>query len=222
MAGEAYVTADNLDERVAVWKQDLAPHVRYEGPGDLSRAALLLVDLQGFFLKPESHAYLPAAAAMVERLEQTAQAFRQAGNPVYWTRHAHQPGEPARAMTAWWKDLLREGDPLCLLDPRFEIGPLDLVLGKSTYNGFAGTALTTVLEERGVDTLVIGGVMTHLCVETTAREAFCRDFHAVVLLDGTAAPDESLHLSALRTLAHGVARVITCSEARAALPGEAG
>jgi nicotinamidase-related amidase len=155
---------------------------------------------------------------MVARLEETAQAFRQAGNPVYWTRHAHLPGEPARTMSAWWKDLLREGDPLAQLDPRFEIGPLDLVLGKQTYNGFDGTALTTVLEERGCDTLVIGGVMTHLCVATTAREAFCRNFHVNVLLDGTAAPDELLHLSALRTLAHGVARVISCAEARGALP----
>jgi len=219
MPGEPYVTAADLDDRAAAWRQELARHTRHPGPGDLSRSALLLVDLQGFFLKPESHAHLPAAEPILPRLEALAGAFRDQGRPIYFTRHAHGPDRPHKAMKTWWKDLLLEGDQLALLDPRLTIGPMDLVLGKSTYSAFDGSGLQTLLEERGADTLVIGGVMTHLCVSTTAREAFVRDLQVVVLLDGTAAPDEELHLAALRTLGHGVARLATCAEVRAALPG---
>jgi len=218
MSGEPYVTADTLDDRASAWIEDLSPYMRHPGVGDLEGAALLVVDMQGYFLKPESHAFIPAALPIVSRLDSLARSFRSAGRPVYFTRHAHRPGDRCRAMSAWWNDLIKEGDPLALLDPRIEVGPLDLVLTKQTYSAFDGTALTTLLEERGCDTLVIGGVMTHLCVSTSAREAFIRDLHVEVLLDATAAPDEALHLSALRTLAHGVARVVTTADVARSLP----
>jgi len=55
-------------------------------------------------------------------------------------------------------------------------------------------------------------VMTHLCYETTARDAFTRDLQPVLLMDGTATGDEELHLSSLRTLADGFAEVLTVQE----------
>jgi isochorismate hydrolase len=60
--------------------------------------------------------------------------------------------------------------------------------------------------------LIIGGVMTNLCCETTARSAFTKNFSVVFLSDGTATADEAMHRASLLNLGYGFARVMTCEE----------
>ena len=64
----------------------------------------------------------------------------------------------------------------------------DVVVYKSRYGGFHGTELEQLLHEWGVDTLIVVGTTTSVCVETTVREAVARDFHCVVLEDCVAEP----------------------------------
>ncbi|NOZ88071.1 MAG: cysteine hydrolase [Deltaproteobacteria bacterium] len=206
------MTEHNLEQKVRTWSGLLEPYSRHPGPGKLVKSALLVVDMQRFFLDKSSHAFVPSASACLGNIKAIAEKFRQAGLPVYFTRHFHRPGDMPGSMAKWWRHLLQENDPLSLLDPRIEIKPYDLVLHKRTYSAFDRTGLSTLLEERGTEKLVITGVMTHLCVDTTAREAFVRNLIPVVVMDATAAPDEDLHISALKTLAHGVARLCSASQ----------
>lgn len=66
--------------------------------------------------------------------------------------------------------------------------PPDVVLYKHRYSGFYGTELDAVLRARGIDTLIVVGATTSVCVESTVRDAMFRDYHCLVLDDCTAEP----------------------------------
>ena len=81
------------------------------------------------------------------------------------------------------------------------------ITDKTSYNAFLHTSLEDLLRERGVDTVVIAGTITNLCCETTARDAFCRNFEVVVLSDGCSAETARHHETALENLAFGFADI---------------
>jgi len=60
--------------------------------------------------------------------------------------------------------------------------------------------------------VVITGVMTHLCCESTARDAFMRDLEVFFVIDATATDQEDLHMGSLRALADGFAIMVTTKE----------
>lgn len=81
----------------------------------------------------------------------------------------------------------------------------DITLQKSRYSAFIGTNLNQILKNMKIDTLVITGIMTHLCCESTARDAFMRDYEVYFVIDATASYNETLHVSSLITLTNGFA-----------------
>lgn len=201
---EAYFTPDDIDEAVAGLTAGLPD--RRRGPAfDMSAAALLILDMQRYFLDPGSHAFVPSAPAIVPVIERLAGAFRGAGRPVIATRHVNTP-EGAGMMGAWWGDLIEPGAAQAELDPKIE-ALADEVIRKTRYDAFHGSALQEALAKRGIRQLVITGVMTHLCVETTARAAFVRDYAVFVPADATATYNREFHRATLLNLSHGVAAV---------------
>jgi nicotinamidase-related amidase len=78
----------------------------------------------------------------------------------------------------------------------------ELVIRKPRYDAFLRTSLEDDLRSRGVETIVLAGVITNCCVDTTARSAFMRGFDVLVLEDcvGTFAEERDLHDAALRNL----------------------
>lgn len=81
-----------------------------------------------------------------------------------------------------------------------ELPAPDYVVEKTRYSGFHNTALDGLLRGLGIDTVVITGVVTNVCVEATARDAFHRDFRIVVLSDCVSAFSRKLHEASLETL----------------------
>ncbi|MDD3643026.1 MAG: isochorismatase family protein [Candidatus Krumholzibacteria bacterium] len=201
---EAYFTPETMDEAVAALTAGLPDRPR--GPAfDMSRAALLILDMQRYFLDPGSHACVPSAPAIVPAIERLAKGFLEAGRPIIATRHVNTP-EDAGMMGEWWGDLILPGTPMAELDPRIEALATEIIL-KPRYDAFHGSALPRVLRELGVRQLAIAGVMTHLCVETTARAAFVRDFAVFVPADATATYNREFHRGTLMNLSHGFASV---------------
>ena len=90
------------------------------------------------------------------------------------------------------------------IDQGLKVQPEEILI-KSQYDAFYKSSLQEILEQEGVDQVVIGGVMTHLCCETTARSAFVRGYEVFFLVDGTATYNSQYHQATLRNLAHGVA-----------------
>ena len=179
-------------------------------------AALLVVDMQRVFLEEASHAFIPAAAAIVEGIVELANVFSKRELPVIVTRHGNTV-EDSGMMSKWWGNLVERDDPLSEIvaelgegSPVWEREPV--VVAKSQYDAFYGTCLDEVLRERGVKQLVITGVMTNLCCETTARAGFVRGYEVFFVGDGTAAYNREFHRASLRNLAFGVAELVSAGE----------
>jgi nicotinamidase-related amidase len=187
-----------------------------------SRMALLTVDLQNCFVERTSHAPVDGLAVL-ERINRLAGVCRDAGIVVIHSRHVLEPDGsnigllreiafPARF------GMLNPGAPSSKLHPRLAVDPRDLLLDKPRFGCFYGTDLESMLRTRGVDTLIISGIATNICCDTTAREAVMRDFRVFFLSDGTAttsmgtASAEELQQITLATMACLFAEVLTVDE----------
>jgi len=113
-------------------------------------------------------------------------------------------------MGSWWSELITDSHGLSDIHPDLNI-TRDEVLIKSQYDAFYHSDLAAVLNTYEVDQLVIGGVMTHLCCETSARAAFVQGYEVFFLVDGTATYNREYHQASIQNLAHGFA-VLTMIE----------
>lgn len=182
---------------------------------ELGKAALLVIDMQRYFLQKDSHAYLKHGEAAIKNVNLLISRFRSIYTPVIFTRHMHPHGKDPGMLGKWWKDVMYEGDVLIELDPRMDRAEGDIEIRKDRYDAFLGTGLLDALKSKGVTQIVITGVMTDLCCETTARSAFCRDYEVFIIHDATGTTTRALHIHALATLAHGFAVILSTKEALA-------
>lgn len=218
MPKERYVTLETLPQQRRDWIEALGPYGRHRPLPDLEQAALLVVDMQRFFADPSSHAVLPALPAILPGVLALARAFARAGRPVVLTRHGSPDPSGPNLMHSFWRDTLVPGETRHRLLPELEALPAARILDKERYSAFAGTGLADELRARGCKSVVVCGVMTHLCVESTVRDAFMSDLLPVVPVDGCASVDETLHLGSLRAMAHGFAVPCTTLQLLQALP----
>ena len=182
------------------------------------RSALLVLDMQRYFLEPAAHAFVPSAAALLPGLVDLATAFRQRQLPVFFTRHENT-SQNSGMMATWWRDVIHPGDPRTQITPEFN-PKAEQIIVKSQYDAFLNTDLEQRLRQAGVEQVLIGGVMTHLCCESTARSAFMRGFAVFCLVDGMATYNAAFHQAALLNLAHGFSTLLLVDEARQALAEE--
>ncbi|WP_084593900.1 isochorismatase family protein [Palaeococcus ferrophilus] len=173
---------------------------KWERVKPFRKAAVLAIDLQKYFLSPESRAFLPSAGRFVPRLREFYSSVLELQVPIIFTRHYHGSDHMAR----WWGGDMPRDDPLNeLLD---DFRPFaNVVVEKNTYDAFYDTELEGLLQKLGVETVIVTGVMTHLCCETTARGAFVRGFNVVFPVDGTLTQNRFFHEGTLRNLSHGFA-----------------
>jgi len=170
---------------------------------DPAGAALLVLDMQRYFLEPGSHAFIPAAKAIIPKIKRLQTLFSERNLPVIRTRHINNE-KNAGQMKKWWRELITEDNPLSALSTELP-GKGVTVLNKSRYDSFYATDLHRFLTNRDVKQVVITGVMTHLCCETTARSAFMRGYDVFFGIDTTATYNRDFHRSSLMNLAHGFA-----------------
>ncbi len=197
----------SLDEKAAAWMDELAPFMRHAFTPARLRVgtALLVIDMQRFFIDRKGDAFLPHGLEALPRVKALVEKFREARRPVIFTRHEDRPGDRKGAMGRWWGNIMEPGDPQLEIVPELSPLPEEIVIHKHQYSAFHETGLADRLREMGVRGVVITGVMTHLCCECTARDAFMEDFDASIVVDATATSADELHVAALKTLANGFA-----------------
>jgi ureidoacrylate peracid hydrolase len=94
----------------------------------------------------------------------------------------------------------------------------DIIVDKQRYGAFTGTDLEMILRTRGIDTVIVSGIATNICCETTAREAAQHDFRVVFLSDGTATREmngvsaQDLQRATLASLGMVFAQIATIDE----------
>ncbi|MBI4803393.1 MAG: isochorismatase family protein [Elusimicrobia bacterium] len=203
--------ASRMKKRAADGMEKKSPRARTL-PFDWTRAALLVVDMQEFFLDPDSPAYMPQAKSALANAVRLARFFRERGRPVLFTAHAHEdPAADGGLMALWWKKVCRAGTPeaevSALLSPRGG----DVFL-KCRYSAFTNLKLAERLRALDVDSLVVAGLKTNLCVESTVRGAFDLGFMCIAAGDAMAARTRELHLASLGSMADGFAMVRATGE----------
>ncbi len=205
-----YVTAGTISSKALEWLDRVAPYNTHDMKLRTAKSALLVVDMQLFFLDPASPTYTCGGPAVIPAVSRLIAAFRAAERPVIFTKHVHHAdGLDSGVMGWWWKGMCVEGSPESEIHPELAPRPREKVVLKHRYSAFYDTDLATVLRCLGVEDVVVCGIMTNLCCESTARDAYFRDYRVFVPADGTGSIDEELHVASLMNLAFGFASVTT-------------
>jgi ureidoacrylate peracid hydrolase len=191
---------------------------------DPAAAVLIVVDMQNAYASPGGYLDLAGfdvsgTGPVIARIARAVAAARAAGIPILWFQNGWDPayaeaGGPGSPN--WYKSnalktmrrnphvnaqLLAKGSWDYALVDALRPEPGDIVMGKPRYSGFYNTALDSTLRARGVNTLVFTGIATNVCVESTLRDGFHREYFGIVLADAThQAGPESLQAGALSNI----------------------
>ncbi|MCK9484244.1 MAG: cysteine hydrolase [Candidatus Marinimicrobia bacterium] len=207
---ESYVKPETLETNTRDWLKQIAPFNQHQMLLNKEKAALLVIDMQRFFLDPNSPTFTCGGLAILPTLKRLIAAFRAAGRPVIYTRHVHHPDRlDAGIMGWWWEGMCLEGSAESEVHADLAPLPNEKVILKHRYSTFYNTDLETILRCLKIEDLVISGIMTNMCCESTARDAYYRDYRVFFLADGTGSINEEMHLASLLNLAFGFAFVTT-------------
>jgi nicotinamidase-related amidase len=207
------VTPDSLEEKTEYWLKKIKPFNQHRMQLNKEKSALIVVDMQKFFLDPVSPTFTCGGMAILPTLKRLIQAFREANRPVIYTCHVHHPDQiDAGIMGWWWEGMCVEGSVESKVHEDIEPLPNEKVIYKHRYSAFYNTDLETVLRCLKVEDLVISGIMTNLCCESTARDAYYRDFRVFFLADSTGSINEEMHLASLLNLAYGFSFLTTAND----------
>jgi nicotinamidase-related amidase len=209
-AMEPYVTTATLAAKTQDWLARIAPFNPQRMDFHPSQAALLVIDMQQFFLDPASPTFTCGGLAVLPNIQLLLSAFRAANRPVIFARHVHHPQHlDAGIMEWWWQGMCIEGTPESEVHPALAPLPEDKQVLKHRYSAFYNTDLETILRCLKVEELVVSGIMSNMCCESTARDAYFRDYRVFFLADGTGSICEEMHVATLLNLAFGFADVTT-------------
>ncbi len=159
--------------------------------------ALVVIDMLNDFVtgriaNPRGERIVPTIGELLER----ARADRE-GWLVVYANDAHLPGDFELRV---WGEHAMAGTPGAEIIPELAAREGDFVLPKRTYSSFHETGLDPLLRAYGVDTVVLTGQHTNICVRHTTADAFFRGYRVVVPRDAVEAMSEEDHEGGLRYL----------------------
>ena len=155
-------------------------------------AALLLIDLQVGFCSPEGHTGKKIDVSgfnpVLESARRLAEASRAVGMPVIFTTMAFAPDYSNGGLTTSElrpnlpvENALRDDRPDREIMPILNPQPEDDIIEKQRYSAMIKSPLPALLEKRGIDRVVVGGVTTSMCVESTVRDMAMMDYRVFVV-----------------------------------------
>ena len=161
---------------------------------DPGRTAVLVVDMLNDFLEPTGAMPLPEGRRLYEPIRRLLTTARAHGTAVIWVCDTHPPGDrefakrSVHCLTGTWGAQIVEA-----LQPRDD----EYRVLKRRYSGFYETDLDLRLRELGVAHVILTGVVTNICVRSTAHDAFFRGYNVIVVQDCVAATGEREQESSL-------------------------
>jgi len=206
---------------------------------DSRKTALLVIDMQRYFFSPAyplmqtfeklepgvTGPYCERVnATVIPNIKRLQNCFRAQHLPIIYTAIGTCTTD-GRDLNQMWKDLdqlslnvigtrmfPRVGDPSWEIDDSIKPTADELVINKTSSGTLNSTMLDQTLRNMGVESLVISGVTTDVCVETTARDAADRGFQVIIVEDACTAFSETLHRSALQAFSLAFGRVRKAEE----------
>lgn len=189
------------------------------------RTALIVVDMQNGFCKQEGSLAarrkldISGLASAIPGCVRLVAAARAAGVPVIFTRFVYRAdfrdgGVLIEHFQPWLAEVnaLVEGTwDMEIIDELQPVGD-EYVIDKNRCSSFYGTRLEPILTSLGISSLVIAGVTTNMCVETTVRDASQRDYEVFVVTDACGELEEERHRVALNAMGFAFAKLATVDE----------
>ena len=194
-----------------------------------NRCALLIIDVQNDFCAEGGAMHregrdLSTIKAMVPRLKRLVEAARAAKVRCIWIRNVYNTRPNWYLSEVWLEHAQRRRNgaylsvPVC--EPNawngafYEVSPLpeEAIVTKHRYGAFESSDLDLVLRSQGIRTVIMTGVATNVCVETTARQAFLRDYYVVFTSDCTATYDQAMHEATLRNIEAFFGQVVSAED----------
>jgi ureidoacrylate peracid hydrolase len=186
------------------------------------RTALVNVDMQNCFVHGSPFS-VPDGLAVLGRINRVAAVCRDAGILVIHTSHVLRPdgsniGVLGETATIVKRGIINKGSESAALHKGLVVDSRDILLEEPRFGVFHGTDLELILRSHGIDSVIVNGIATNVCCETTAREATVRDFCVFFLSDGTATFDigdlsgADLQKATCATLQFLFAQVLTTDE----------
>lgn len=175
-----------------------------------ARTAFVVIDMQVGFMDPViGHAPCPMAEHIVPAVNRLAAALRDAGGGVFWVQNLHDascdtewsvmqrmatPAARARRVAS-----MTEGSAGHALWPTLDVRPEDRRVTKRRFSAFiqGSSDIAERLRAEGFDTVLIGGTVTNVCCESSARDAMMLDFRTVMVADANAALSDAEHNASL-------------------------
>jgi nicotinamidase-related amidase len=199
-----------------------------------AKPALLIVDMQNDFVRVGAPMEVPQARDTISQHQQLIRHFRKSRLPIIYTRFLAGPNRrllwefspklapPILACHAGHKrfyvDVHKTLECIEIID-ELAPKPEDLVIDKLGYGAFHGTKLDGILRQRAVESLIVTGTVTQICVEETAREAFHCGYKTTLVSDAVSSYLPDLHAAALKNFALKFGWVSSTSEVLHALDG---
>jgi ureidoacrylate peracid hydrolase len=196
---------------------------------DPRRTALVVIDMQNHFVAPGFMAETPMAREITPDLNRLAAGVRALGGHVIWVQNATDETweswstyhtflqTPDRAKRRYAS--MEHGAKGHALWPAVDVKPEDTQLDKKRYSAFiqGSSNIEQVLRARGVDTVLVTGVATQVCCESTARDACMLNYKTLMIHDALATDNDELHNAALNAFNLNFGDVQTVDEVLASM-----
>ena len=188
------------------------------------KPALLIVDMQNDFVREGAPMEVPDARKTIPQQQRLVAFCRKAGIPIIYTRFLAGPNRTLmwewspqlespvfacqRGHKRYYADVVRTLECSDVID---EIYPQagDHLIDKYGYGAFHSTNLADTLKSLGVESLIITGTVTQICVEETGREAFHHGYKTTLVSDAVSSYMPDLHAATLKNFAHKFGWVTT-------------
>jgi ureidoacrylate peracid hydrolase len=170
---------------------------------DPKKTALLIIDMQEAFLNNSSPLKINGANRIVPVINRLIEKCRSVGIPIIFTRIYHDTASKLyRELFPAHFDV--NGRPVLTRDSqwfhitsRLDVRATDTIIDKERYSAFYRTPLRTLLESKGIDTIIVCGLASNVCCESTIRDAFSHDIRSIFVTDANITLNKNMHKSTL-------------------------
>ncbi len=181
---------------------------------DPATTAVVVIDVQRLFTDMVGAPIEPPLAQVLPRIREFLTEARRAGTIVVLVRTIIAPNEHSQSTMQWPEQMragMAPGAAGTEFDSCLDVQPSDVEVVKPRYSAFFGTQLDETLRARGTKSVIVLGLTTNVCVQSTVRDAWQRDYSTITIEDCCAEVGEGSHAASLNWISRNFGRVC-CSD----------